>query len=91
LRSAASDPGGRALEAAGIATRVELTSERVLDAIRAHIDRHGRPSLSSQWRRPERDEIPATHVVINRFGPWRAAIAAARHGDISRAERRRRS
>ena len=67
-----------ALDAAGLAPqRTEWTRERVLDAIRTHIDRHGRPPLSSQWRRPDSDEIPPTHVVINRFGSWRAAIAAS--------------
>jgi hypothetical protein len=77
-----------ALEAAGGApARVLWTRERVLEAIRAHIDCHGRPPLSSDWRRPERDEIPATHVAINRFGSWRAAIAAARGGEIRRGER----
>ena len=39
---------------------------------------------SSEWRRPDHDETPVTHMVVNRFGSWRAAIAAARHGDISR-------
>jgi hypothetical protein len=67
-----------ALEAAGVASaRVAWTRERVLEAIDAHIDRNGRLPLSSQWRRPDRDEIPPTHVVINRFGSWRAAIAAS--------------
>jgi Homing endonuclease associated repeat len=78
-----------ALEAAGVAPApVEWTRERVLDALRAHIDRYGHPPLSSDWRRPQHDEIPATHVVINRFGSWRAAIAAARNIDTSRGEQR---
>jgi hypothetical protein len=68
-----------ALEAAGVAPRrMEWTRERVLEAIRAHIDRHGHAPLSSDWRRPEGDEVPATHVVINRLSSWRAAIAASR-------------
>ena len=70
-----------ALEAAGVApARMEWTRERVLEAIRVHIDRHARPPLSSEWRRPDGDQIPATHVVISRFGTWRAAIAAAETG-----------
>ena len=68
-----------ALEAAGIApTRTEWTRERVVAAIRSHIDEHGRPPLSSEWCRPAGDEHPPTHIVVNRFGSWRAAIAAAR-------------
>jgi Homing endonuclease associated repeat len=78
-----------ALEAAGVAPGgVEWTRERVLDAIRAHIDRQGRPPLSSDWRRPEDVSIPATHVVVNRFGSWRAAIAAAGRGEIRKGEPR---
>jgi hypothetical protein len=78
-----------ALEAAGVApARVEWSHELVLDAIRTHIDRHGRPPVSSQWRRPDHDETPGDHVVINRFGSWRAAIAAARNVDASRGEER---
>jgi hypothetical protein len=54
-----------ALDAAGLAPRrPEWTRERVLAAIRTHIDRHRRPPLSSQWRRPDGDETPPTHLVI---------------------------
>jgi Homing endonuclease associated repeat len=70
-----------ALDAAGLAPgRVEWTREAVVDAIRAHIDRDGRPPLSSEWRRPEGVDIPATQAVVNRFGSWRAAIAASQSG-----------
>jgi hypothetical protein len=81
-----------ALDAAGLAPPpTEWTRERVLDAIRTHIDRHGRPPLSSQWRRPDSDEIPPSHVVINRFGSWRAAIAASTARPTGTRSRRSRS
>jgi hypothetical protein len=63
--------------------RVQWSRERVLEAIRVHIERHGRPPLSSGWRRPDHDQTPATHDVINCFGSWVAAIAAAQHGALT--------
>jgi hypothetical protein len=68
-----------ALEAAGVAPpRPEWTRERVLERS-ARTDRHGRPPLSSRWRRPGGDEIPATHVVITPprlLAPGRRGLAA---------------
>jgi hypothetical protein len=68
-----------ALEAAGVAPpRPEWTRERVLERS-AHTDCHGRPPLSSRWRRPDGDEIAATHVVITPLrllAPGRRGLAA---------------
>jgi hypothetical protein len=77
-----------ALETAGVAPAGGTwTRARVLQAIRTHIDRNGRPPLGSDWRRPDDDESPPTHVVINRFGTWSAAIAAAETRRLATGDR----
>jgi hypothetical protein len=44
------------LEAAGIPSRrKQSTSEQVLEALHGHIDRHGRPPLTAEWRHPDDD------------------------------------
>jgi DNA-binding CsgD family transcriptional regulator len=66
----------QALQAAGLDdVRPRWGADEVLDAIRAHTRRHGRPPLSSEWRKPPPGAPwPATHIVVTRFGSWRAAV-----------------
>jgi hypothetical protein len=52
--------------------------ERILDALRAWAQAHGRPPRPSEWRQGDPNgERPSAQVVVRRFGSWALALDAA--------------
>jgi hypothetical protein len=56
--------------------KIRWTPERVLSALRAFADEHGRPPTAGDWSAPG-PHYPSRLVVRKRFGCWNAALQAA--------------
>lgn len=66
------------LEAAGLPlhNRRDWNRERISEALRRWIDRHGRIPRMDEWRRNGPDR-PSARTVLNHWGSWRAAVHSA--------------
>lgn len=65
------------LQAAGLQARYELwTRERILEAMRAWKQQHGRLPTADEWKTAAQSR-PGQSTVIRHFGSWSAGIAAA--------------
>ncbi len=76
----------RSLMAKRSSAGVEWTCERIVAAIQAWNEIHGRPPTCTEWRTATH-LTPTAAVVFRRFGSWNAAIAAA--GFVARLQGQR--
>jgi Homing endonuclease associated repeat len=67
----------QALVAAGLepGNPPRITEERIVEALRAYREKHGRSPSSSAWKAA--GELPAAETIIRHCGSWRAALTLA--------------
>lgn len=64
------------------------TPDRVVEAIRAYVERHGRvPGAAPETPVAQRNGVPHSVVVAREFGSWNAAIEAAGFEAVPRGRR----